>query len=143
MRKAFTAVATLVMLAIAAQFFLAASGAFDTAPNEEAFRPHRSLGFLTIILALVLTLVAALARMPGRIIGLSALLAGLGILQPVIAAIARAFGDSGNPSTVGQLVFGLHAMNALAMVSVYRHLMAPMRGKDGAGRDVPAARSAS
>jgi hypothetical protein len=30
---------TLLALVVAAQFFLAASGAFDTAPNDESFQP--------------------------------------------------------------------------------------------------------
>jgi len=118
MRKALAGLAALLMLAVVAQFFLAASGAFDSAPNDESFRLHRIMGYWTVLLAVVLTVVAALARMPGRLIGLSGLVAGLGILQAVIAIIARAFGDSGDTTTAGQLVFGLHAVNGLVMISV-------------------------
>jgi hypothetical protein len=150
MRKAFAGLAALLMLVIVVQFFLAASGAFDTAPNEEAFRPHRALGYVTLLIAVVLTVVAALARMPGRLIGLSGLVAGLGILQPVIAAIAKAFGDPGTSTTAGQLVFGLHAVNGLIMVSVVRTILQQARGltatphttQAGAGDGSPAAGSA-
>ena len=118
MRKAIAGLAAVIMLAIVVQFFLAGSGAFNTAPNDEAFRPHRALGYLIVLLALVTTLVAALARVPGRLVGMTGLLAGLGILQPVIAVIAKAFGDTDDSTTAGQLVFGLHAVNALVMVAV-------------------------
>ncbi|SCL41835.1 hypothetical protein GA0074692_6521 [Micromonospora pallida] len=114
MRKAFTGLAALLMFVVVVQFFLAASGAINSAPTDEAFGPHRGLGFVTILLALVLTVVAAVVRMPGRLIGLSGLVVGLGILQPVIAIIAKALGESG----AGQLVFGLHGVNGLAIMGV-------------------------
>ncbi|WP_406385986.1 DUF6220 domain-containing protein [Streptomyces sp. NBC_01618] len=118
MRKTIAGLAAVLVLAIAVQFFLAGSGAFDTAPNDESFRPHRALGYMIVLLALVTTLTAALARMPGRLVGMTGLLAGLGIAQPVIATIAKAFGDTDDTTTAGQLVFGLHAVNALIMVAV-------------------------
>jgi Family of unknown function (DUF6220) len=118
MRKAFAGLAGLLMLVVVVQFFLAASGAFDSAPTEEAFQPHRTLGYIAIALAAVSTLVAAVVRMPGRLIGLSGLVVGLGIMQPVIAVIARAFNDGDTTTTAGQLVFGLHAINGLAIMGV-------------------------
>ncbi|MEU6008155.1 DUF6220 domain-containing protein [Streptomyces sp. NPDC047453] len=127
MRKAFAWLAALLMLAVVAQFFLAASGAFDTAPDDESFKPHRALGYGIVLLAVVLTVVAALARMPRRLIGLSGLVVGLGILQPVIAVIAEAFGDSGDTTTAGRLVFGLHAVNGLLMMSVVRTVLQQAR----------------
>jgi len=127
MRKVFSGLAGLMMLAVVVQFFLAGSGAFDTAPNEEAFRPHRALGYAVLLLAVVLTLFAALARMPGRIIGLSCLVVGLTILQPVITMLAKAFGDSGDTTTAGQLVFGLHAVNALVIMAVLRVILQQSR----------------
>ena len=96
MRKAFAALAGLVMLVVVVQFFLAASGAFDTAPNDESFQPHRTLGFRIVLLAVLLTVVAAVARTPGRLVGLTGLVAGLVVLQAVIRAIAAAFGDTGD-----------------------------------------------
>ncbi|SCL21972.1 DUF6220 domain-containing protein [Micromonospora inyonensis] len=156
MRKAFAGLAALLLVVIVVQFFLAASGAFDSAPLDEAFRPHRALGFGTVLLAVVLTVVAALAKMPGRIIGLSGLVAGLGILQPVIAVIARAFGDSGDTTAAGQLVFGLHAVNGLAMAIVVHSIFRQSRelaatppttragvGSPAAGSAAGPARSAS
>ena len=118
MRKAFAGLAILLMLVVVAQFFLAASGAFSTAPKDESFRPHRALGYVIFLLPVVMTIVAALARMPGRLIGMAALVAGLTVVQVVIAVLARAFGDTGDSTTVGQLIFGLHAVNGLVIVAV-------------------------
>ncbi len=119
MRKAFTGLAILLLLAVVAQFFLAASGSFDTAPNDESFQPHRVLGYGIILVAVVATIVAATARMPGRLIGMSGLVAGLSLVQSVIRVIAGAFGDTGDTTTTaGQLVFGLHAVNGLVIVAV-------------------------
>jgi hypothetical protein len=117
-RKTIAGLAAVLVLAIAVQFYLAGSGAFDTAPNDESFRPHRALGYMIVLLALVTALTAALARMPGRLVGMTGLLAGLGIAQPVIATIAKAFSDTDDTTTAGRLVFGLHAVNALIMVAV-------------------------
>ncbi len=119
MRRVFAGLAALLVLVIVVQFFLAASAAFDTAPNDESFQMHRVLGRGLILFAVVLTIVAALVRMPGRLIGMTGLVAGLGVLQAVIAVIAKAFNDTGDTSTTaGQLVFGLHAVNGLVMMAL-------------------------
>ena len=119
MRKIFAGLATLLALAVVAQFFLAASGAFDTAPKEESFGPHRALGYGILLFAILMTLVAALVRMPGRLIGMTGLVAGLVLVQGVIRAIASAFDDTGDTSTTaGQLIFGLHAVNGLIIMAV-------------------------
>jgi hypothetical protein len=119
LRRVFALLATLLVLVVVAQFFLAASGAFDTAPNDESFRPHRALGYVIFLLPVVMTIVAALARMPGRLIGMAALVAGLTVVQVVIAMLARAFDDTGGTSTTaGKLVFGLHAVNGLIILAV-------------------------
>src|SRR5258705_9189479 len=109
----------MLVLAVVAQFFLAASGAFSTAPNDESFQPHRALGYVIFLLAVLLTIVAALARMPSRLIGMAGLVAGLTVVQVVIAVLARAFNDTGDTSTTaGQLVFGLHAVNGLIILAI-------------------------
>ena len=147
MRKAFAGLAILLMLVVVAQFFLAASGAFSTAPNDESFRPHRALGYVIFLLPVVMTIVAALARMPGRLIGMAALVAGLTVVQVVIAVLARAFGDTGDSTTVGQLIFGLHAVNGLVIVALVGMIVRQARAlsrsvvahrRDGAGDDAGA-----
>jgi hypothetical protein len=113
MRKAFTGLTTLLLLAVVAQFFLAASAAFDdTAPNDESFQTHRALGYGIVLFAVLVTIVAAVARMPGRLIGMTGLVAGLAVVQSVIRALANAVGDT------GKLVFGLHAVNGLVIVAL-------------------------
>ena len=119
MRRVFALLATLLMLALVVQFFLAASGAFDPAPNDESFQPHRALGYAIFLFAVLLTILAAVARMPGRLIGMTALVAGLTVVQVLIAVLARAFNDTGdNSTTAGQLVFGLHAINGLVVLAL-------------------------
>jgi hypothetical protein len=118
MRRFIAGLAALQMLAVVAQFFLAASGAFDTAPNDESFQPHRALGGGIVLLAVLVAVVAATARMPGRLIGLSGLVAGLAVVQFVIKGIATALDGTGGSTTAGGLVFGLHAVNGLAILAV-------------------------
>jgi Family of unknown function (DUF6220) len=119
LRRVFALLATLLVLVVVAQFFLAASAAFDTAPNDESFQTHRALGYGIVLFAIVLTIVAALARMPGRLIGMTGLVAGLGVVQSLIRTIADAFNGPGETSTTaGNLVFGLHAVNALVILAV-------------------------
>jgi cytochrome b561 len=119
LRRAFTGLATLLVLAVVAQFFLAASGAFDTAPKDESFQAHRSLGYGILLFAVLLTIVAAMARMPARLIGMTGLVAGLAVVQGLIRALAAAFNDTGDTTTTaGQLVFGLHAINGLIIMAL-------------------------
>jgi Family of unknown function (DUF6220) len=119
LRRLFAVLATLLVLVVVAQFFLAASGAFDTAPKDESFQSHRALGYGIVLFAALLTIVAALARMPGRLIGMTALVAGLTVVQALIRALADAFNDTGGTgTTAGTLVFGLHAVNGLIILAV-------------------------
>jgi len=118
-RRVAAGLAALLAVAIVAQFYLAASAAFDTAPKEESFQAHRALGYVILLLALLSTAACALARLPGRLVGMAALVAGLGVLQPVIRLVAAAFDDAGGGSTrTGVLVFGLHALNGLLMMGL-------------------------
>jgi hypothetical protein len=115
MRKAFAGLAILLLLVVVAQFYLAASGAFSTASNDESFRPHRALGYVVFLLPVVMAIVAALVRMPGRLIAMAALVAGLTAVQVLIAKVAEASGDG---TTAGELIFGLHAVNGLIILAV-------------------------
>ncbi|WP_202864613.1 DUF6220 domain-containing protein [Micromonospora endolithica] len=115
MKKFFAGLASLLLLAEVVQFYLAASGAFDTAPREDAFSPHRALGYVILLVAVVSVVVAALARVPGRLIGTMGLAAGLVLMQSLIFEIAKSFGEG---SEAGHLIFGLHAVNGLAILGV-------------------------
>jgi hypothetical protein len=153
LRRVFALLAALLVLVVVAQFFLAASGAFDTAPIDESFQPHRGLGYGILLFAVLLTIVAALARMPGRLIGMTGLVAGLVVVQSLIRMLADALNGTGDTSTTaGQLVFGLHAVNGLIILTVAvtvawraralsRSAVAdhPARAGGGAGASGPAA----
>jgi hypothetical protein len=119
LRRVFAILATVQVLAVVAQFFLAASGAFDTADKDAAFAPHRTLAYGIMLFAIVLTIVAALARMPGRLVGMTALVAGLVVVQSLIRALADSLnGPDDTTTTAGKLVFGLHAVNGLIILAV-------------------------
>lgn len=136
MRRFFAGLAILQVLAVVAQFFLAAGGAFATASNDESFQTHRMLGAGIVLLAVLVTVVAAVARMPGRLIGMSGLVAGLAVVQAVIRMIAAAFDDAGGSTTVGELVFGLHAVGGLAIVAVAMRIVRQARQLSGPGTPV-------
>jgi hypothetical protein len=115
MRKAFAGLAILLMLAVVVQFFFAASGAFDTAPKDESFGAHRALGYGLILFSTITTVAAALARVPGRLIGITGLVPVLVIVQVVIRGVAAGVGET---ATAGQLIFGLHAVNGLVIMAL-------------------------
>ena len=114
-RRAFAVLAVLQLLIVLAQFCLAATGAFSAKPKDEAFEPHKALGYVTFVVPVVMAIVAGAGRLPGRLTGLSALVAGLVTVQVIVAKIAEALGDEG---TAGPLLFGLHALVALVIVAV-------------------------
>jgi heme A synthase len=134
MRKVFAGLAFLLPPVIVVQFYLAASAAFDTAPKDESFQMHRALGYGIVLLAVVLTIVAALARVPAPVVGLTGLMVGLGVLQAVIRVVAAAFDDTGDTSTTaGRLVFGLHAVNGLIMFGLAETVARRARGLSRTG----------
>jgi hypothetical protein len=113
MRKVFLALAGLLLLVVVTQFFFAASGAFGR--SEEAYRPHHIFGYVIFIVAAVVAIVGAMARVRGRLVGEAASVAGLTGLQVIIAEVAGSF-DHG--SLAGQLIFGCHALTGLAILGV-------------------------
>lgn len=131
MRKVFTGLAGLILLMVIVEFFLAAVGAFDTAPDDESASLHRTLGHLIVPLGLVLTLVGALARVPGRLVARAGVLTGLAVLQGVIAIVADA---------TSAVVFGLHAINALAIMGAAG---AVLRGSRALSRPAAAPKAAA
>jgi hypothetical protein len=102
MRKAFAGLAILLFLLVVAQFYFAAAGAGSTGSREAAYRPHHALGYVIFIVPVVMMAVAALGRMPGRLIWMPALVAALTSLQVVIAEQGKSL--------------GLHAINGLAIL---------------------------
>ncbi|WP_157987867.1 DUF6220 domain-containing protein [Jiangella endophytica] len=128
MRKIFLGFAVLMLAAVVVQFYLAAAGAFDTAPNDEAFDAHAIGGTVLLLLAVLATIVAAVAKAGGRLIGMTAGIAGLVLLQSLIRVLADALNDSSDTSTTaGTLVFGLHALNGLAIMGLTARVLADAR----------------
>ena len=111
MRKAFAGLAALLLVVVVAQFFFAASGGFSTDPDRGAYQPHHVLGYVIFLLPLLMAGIAAVARLPRRLIGLSALVAVLTSVEVLIAKVARAIDG-------GEVAFGLHAVVALALFAV-------------------------
>lgn len=121
MRRAYVVLVGLLMLAIVAQFYFAAVGAFDKPQDDDSFALHAVNGMMVIpLLSLLATLVAALARAPGRLIGLTVLPAGLIVLQVLITELGKNIGGStDDKTTAAALAFlGLHAINGLAIMGV-------------------------
>lgn len=124
MRKVFVIIAGLLLAVVVIQFFLAAMGAFERPRTEDSFAPHRMLGWAVPILALLTTGAAALARAPGRLIGLAALPIALGVMQALIRVFADMLGDADDTTSLaGVVVFGVHGVNALLIMGACGHLL--------------------
>ena len=141
-RKAYSVVGVILMLEYFAQFFLIAAAIFtieeanDNAQsvysafkNADSFAGlHFLNGVLVIgITTLVLIACAALARLPGRTIGLTALLFVLLVVQFILGSIPV------------PLVNGLHGLNALILVG----LAGALTGRNWAWRPSAAVGSSS
>ncbi|MGW2627378.1 DUF6220 domain-containing protein [Micromonospora taraxaci] len=120
MRKALVIVSALLLVAFAVQFVLAAVGGFTRPAGEDAYALHSVNGMAVIpILTVFTALFAALAKAPGKIIGLAILPIGLVVLQPLIAMLAEASTDTSGVSTpLGLTIGGLHALNGIIAVHV-------------------------
>ncbi|MGI5519975.1 DUF6220 domain-containing protein [Micromonospora sp. CA-259024] len=143
MRKVYVALLGLFAIAIAVQFYLAAVGAFDKPQDDDSFAAHRINGLMVIpLLGVLATIAAAVAKLGGRTIGLTLLAVGLVILQRPIQVISEAFNTSaGDTTTASVLVFGLHAINGLAIIMLAGGLMRRARGSLAAPAPVEASRS--
>ncbi|MBC6447523.1 DUF6220 domain-containing protein [Actinokineospora xionganensis] len=116
MKKAVSILATVLLAAIIVQFYLAASGAFDSAPKEESFALHRGLGNGILLTAVLLAIGAAIARFPGKLIGMSGLVAVLVLVQSLIREVSKSIADGG--SDAGNYIFGLHAVNGVIIMGI-------------------------
>jgi peptidoglycan/LPS O-acetylase OafA/YrhL len=99
--------AALLLLVMAAQMFLAASGA-----AAHDFGPHQALGYVTFVLPLLVAAAAAAARHPRRQILRPLMVAALVTLQVLIAKLAEHMND-----TAGHYIFGLHGLVGLLVLA--------------------------
>ncbi|MFF5054769.1 DUF6220 domain-containing protein [Micromonospora sp. NPDC000663] len=120
MRKAFVIVSILLLVSFALQFVFAAVGGFTKPGGDGAYALHSVNGMAVIpVLTVFTALFAALARAPGRIIGLAVLPIGLVVVQALIAMLANASTDAAGASTpLGLTIGGLHAVNGIVAVHV-------------------------
>ncbi|MBQ1015714.1 hypothetical protein KBX53_33275 [Micromonospora sp. M51] len=120
MRKALVVISALTLVAFALQFIFAAVGGFTKPAGDGAYALHSVNGMAVIpVLTLLTVLFAALAKAPGRLIGLAVLPVGLVVLQPLIAMLANGFADASGVSTpLGLTIGGLHALNGIIAVHV-------------------------
>ena len=107
------------LLAGVAQIFLAGLGAFRlqdqglAAAGDSAFAPHRALGFSMGVIALVILVLAVIARPGARAIAGSAVLVLLtSLMQSLLAGFAE-----------NHVVFGaLHALDGLLILGIAAYL---------------------
>jgi cytochrome b561 len=136
-RRIYVALTGLMLLAVLAQFYFAAVGAFDKPQDDESFALHLTIGMMIIP-------VVSLARAPGRLIGLTVAPVGLIILQILITELGKNLGGSTDDHTTpAALAFlGLHAINGLFIMAVAGMAMRGARRFAAASRDVaPAGQS--
>ncbi|MFC0532466.1 DUF6220 domain-containing protein [Phytohabitans kaempferiae] len=145
MRRVFVVLAGLLFLAILAQFYFAAVGAFDRPRDDDSFALHSITGMVLIpLLSILTTLAAALARAPGRLIGLTLAPLGLLVVQVLIIVVGNVISGGADEETglAGLVVFGLHAVNALVMMgaaaAVLRQARAFATGKSTMDAPQPA-----
>lgn len=119
MRRVFVVLAGLLFLAILAQFYFAAVGAFDRPRDDDSFALHSVVGMMIIPLLSILTgVAAALARAPGRLIGMAFVPLGLVVVQVLIIVVGDVISGGSDEDTgaAGLAVLGLHAVNALLVM---------------------------
>jgi hypothetical protein len=107
------------VFAVVLQFYFAAVGAFDKPQTDSSYGLHSINGMMIIpLLSILATIAAALARAPGRLIGLAIATVGLVIVQVLIIAAGKAFTDGDNTTPTALVIYGLHAVNGLAIMAV-------------------------
>jgi uncharacterized membrane protein len=105
----------LFFVGVVVQFFLAGLGVFDIEPghvldNQSSLDPHRTLGNVLVVLAIVLVVLVAVAR-PTRVVAVPYLaLLVAAVLQSVFAGIG------------GQAGGGLHGLNACLVFGLAGYL---------------------
>jgi Family of unknown function (DUF6220) len=121
MRKLYLGLSVLLLIAVLAQFYFAAMGAFTKPQHDSAYALHDITGMMIIpLLSVLATIAAAVARAPGRLIGLTILPVGLVVVQVLIVTVGRAVsgGEDAATTTGGLIILGLHAINGLAIMAV-------------------------
>ncbi len=99
----FFLVAAAYLAVVVVQFFLAGLAVF----GSTSFEAHRGLGFVLLAVSLVMVVLTFVAKLPKRMIVLTAVLLGLNVLQVILA----------NIDDVPELA-ALHVVNAVAVFAL-------------------------
>ena len=118
--RAYRAVLALFVLMGVVQIFLAGLGIFSLiSASGQGFEPHRTLGFIMSGAALVIVVLAVLARAGARAVGISVLILLLtGLVQSLLAALGEDIPFFG----------GVHALSGLLAIGLAGHLLGASRG---------------
>jgi hypothetical protein len=119
-RQAYVVLCVLLLGAVVIQFYFAAFGVFTAPENDSQFIMHQMNGRLALpVLVILATIMAAIAKAPGRLIGFTLLPFGLLIVQILLFVLAAVTGSSEvQTNVVGQAILGLHAVNGLVILWV-------------------------
>jgi hypothetical protein len=96
------------MAGLVVQFYLAGTAVF----NALSYQPHRMLGFVLTILAILLPVLALAGRMGRKVVGMALLLVALVIVQALLPALR-------GPAP---WIAALHPANALVLMGVSMRL---------------------
>ncbi|WP_213450340.1 DUF6220 domain-containing protein [Rhizomonospora bruguierae] len=119
MRKVYLGLCALLTIAMMAQMYFAAVGAFARPQRDDSYALHDVNGRMILPALILLAIVAAaVARAPGRQIGLTAAPLGLIVVQALIVLVGRAVGGDDDTTPVGLAILGLHAVNGMATMGV-------------------------
>jgi hypothetical protein len=130
MRRVYVGIVGLLLASGVLQFYFAAVGAFARPRTDDSFSLHLANGRIVFPLLAVLAIgVAALAKAPGRLIGLTSAPLGLAILQTLIIVVGNAIGGATEQRTtpLALAILGLHAINGMIIMGVTSTVMARAR----------------
>ncbi|MBX6748425.1 MAG: hypothetical protein IRY85_01945 [Micromonosporaceae bacterium] len=119
MRRVYVGIVGLLLVSAVLQFYFAAVGAFARPQTDDSFSLHLMNGRMIFpLLALLSIGAAALAKAPGRLIGLTSVPLGLVILQSVIVTVGHAVGGATEQRTtpLALAILGLHAINGMILM---------------------------
>jgi hypothetical protein len=130
MRRAYVGLVGLLLASGGLQFYFAAVGAFAKPQTEESFALHTINGRMVFpVLAILAAVAAALAKAPGRLIGLTFVPLGLLIVQTLIIVLGNVIGGATEQRTtpVALAILGLHAVNGMVIMGVTGNVMGKAR----------------
>jgi hypothetical protein len=126
MRRLYVVIVGLLLASGALQFYFAAVGAFTRPQTDDSYSLHLMNGRMVFPLLAVLAIgAAALAKAPGRLIGLTSLPLALVIVQTLIVLLGNAIGGATEQRTtpVALAILGLHAVNGMIIMGVTSMVM--------------------